>query len=160
MEKHGIGTDASISVHINNICERRYVTIESGRTLVPTNLGIVMIHGYQKIECVSENEGNVDSNSLHARFSTAQPSALKLFRFLALICSVDLCLPTMRAAVEQQLDLIAQGQAEFGDVLLHFIDLFRRKFVYFEQNVNQMDGLFEVMISILFHVGWQCNAGC
>ncbi len=50
MEKHGIGTDASISVHINTICERRYVTIEGGRTLVPTNLGVAMVHGYQKIE--------------------------------------------------------------------------------------------------------------
>ena len=50
MERHSIGTDASIAVHINNICERNYVKIHAGRRVVPTELGITLVRGYQLID--------------------------------------------------------------------------------------------------------------
>jgi DNA topoisomerase IA len=50
MERHGIGTDASIPVHINNICERGYVSIQAGRRVVPTELGVTLVRGYQLID--------------------------------------------------------------------------------------------------------------
>ena len=116
MEKHGVGTDASIPVHINNICTRNYVTIESGRRLVPTNLGIVLVHGYLKID-------------------------------------PDLVKPTMRSAVEKQLDLIAQGKADFHSVLSHTLEVFKLKFLYFVTNITGMDQLFEVSFSTLANSG-------
>merc|ERR1712151_238588 len=50
MEKHGIGTDASMATHIENICKRNYVTLSEGRRLIPTKLGIGLVHGYQLVD--------------------------------------------------------------------------------------------------------------
>lgn len=50
MEKNGIGTDASISTHIENIQKRSYVTLETGRRLVPSKLGLVLAQGYHRID--------------------------------------------------------------------------------------------------------------
>jgi DNA topoisomerase-3 len=50
MEKNGIGTDASISTHIENVQKRNYVALESGRRLVPSKLGIVLAQGYHQID--------------------------------------------------------------------------------------------------------------
>jgi DNA topoisomerase-3 len=50
MEKNGIGTDASIATHIENICKRNYVELVTGRKLVPTKLGLVLAQGYHLID--------------------------------------------------------------------------------------------------------------
>jgi DNA topoisomerase-3 len=50
MEKFGIGTDASIATHIENIQKRNYVRLETGRRLVPNKLGLVLVQGYHQID--------------------------------------------------------------------------------------------------------------
>lgn len=50
MERHGIGTDASIPTHIENILKRNYVRLESGRRLLPNKLGLVLVNGYHQID--------------------------------------------------------------------------------------------------------------
>ncbi|KAL3095009.1 hypothetical protein niasHS_006360 [Heterodera schachtii] len=106
MEQYGIGTDASIPVHINNICVRNYVKVEpTRRRLMPTTLGIALVHGYQRVD-------------------------------------PDLILPTMRANVERQLDLIAKGKADYQTIKNQTLEIFRQKFLNFVQNINLVDALF------------------
>ncbi len=51
MEKHGIGTDASMAQHIANICEREYVSVNMvNRRMMPTDLGRAMIHAFRAID--------------------------------------------------------------------------------------------------------------
>lgn len=94
MEKHGIGTDASMATHINNICERNYVKLAEGRRLIPTQLGIALVHGYQMVD----NE---------------------------------LVIPKVRANMEYNCTLVAEGKAEILPVVQHCLRLFREKFIYY-----------------------------
>ena len=50
MEKNHIGTDASMSVHIDNIVRRGYVKVDDERRLKPTKLGIALIEALETVE--------------------------------------------------------------------------------------------------------------
>lgn len=50
MEKHGIGTDASIPAHIGTIESRRYVRVVGQRRFEPTPLGLALIDGINSID--------------------------------------------------------------------------------------------------------------
>ena len=73
---------------------------------------------------------------------------------------MDLVKPTMRAAVEEQLNLIAHGKADFNAVLGHTIDTFTAKFKYFVEHVQAMDELFEVSFSPLASSGRPISRYC
>uniref|UniRef100_A0A914CBZ5 DNA topoisomerase n=1 Tax=Acrobeloides nanus TaxID=290746 RepID=A0A914CBZ5_9BILA len=65
----------------------------------------------------------------------------------------ELVEPTMRSEVEAQLTLIAKGVAEYKTVTNHALENFRRKFVYFVQNVGLVDSLFEDSFTPLADTG-------
>ena len=50
MEKNHIGTDASMSDHISNICRRGYVDVDQNRHLKPTKLGKALIEALESID--------------------------------------------------------------------------------------------------------------
>jgi DNA topoisomerase-3 len=88
MEKHGIGTDASIPTHIENVQKRNYVTLESGRRLVPSKLGLVLVQGYHQIDSSLvlpqvrsdiENQCNKIAKGLASKDAVVR-NALALFR--------------------------------------------------------------------------------
>jgi DNA topoisomerase-3 len=51
MDVLGIGTDASIATHIQNVIDRGFVRVGGQkRDMIPTELGIILIHGYEQID--------------------------------------------------------------------------------------------------------------
>ena len=49
MERHGIGTDATVAEHIQKQLDRRYATKDGNLTFSPTSLGEGLVSGYRKM---------------------------------------------------------------------------------------------------------------
>ena len=69
MEKNHIGTDASMSIHIENIVKRGYVQVDKeNRRLIPTNLGRALIEALEKVEPDGENESFFANDIIFIKF--------------------------------------------------------------------------------------------
>ena len=145
MERHGIGTDASIATHINNIVERNYVHIGDGRTLIPNPLGTFLL---------------LPLIHLPTHSSTHPPTYLPTYPSKGIVLvhgylriDPDLVLPKVRAQIESQCTLIAKGQADMSSVVDHSLKNFEAKFRYFSAHIDLMDSLFEATFSPLVSEG-------
>ena len=213
MEKHGIGTDASIAVHINNICapfsrcaailtllalsfrftgcdvsillftcmagtQTREIMWGSRQAArwsplswaslwcegtssltqssashrcalnVPMNIATSLISyrsmGYDSA-CMLAEHGSMQSllEDMQSRSKSHAGRAAKM------VC----CVGQVRAHVERQIGLIAEGKAEKEAVVLHTLDQFAQKFRHFVTKIARMDALFEASFSPLASSG-------
>jgi len=113
MERNGIGTDASIATHIENICKRNYVELVTGRKLVPSKLGLVLAQGYHLIDSSLvlpqvradiENECNKVAKGLAAKDAVLKKSieifSSKFAKFVEEINKMDVLFSSSFAKIE------------------------------------------------------------
>eukprot|EP00189_Rhodosorus_marinus_P007292 CAMPEP_0184752286 /NCGR_PEP_ID=MMETSP0315-20130426/43496_1 /TAXON_ID=101924 /ORGANISM="Rhodosorus marinus, Strain UTEX LB 2760" /LENGTH=1224 /DNA_ID=CAMNT_0027231605 /DNA_START=189 /DNA_END=3863 /DNA_ORIENTATION=+ len=136
MDKHGIGTDASMAGHISTIVDRSYVVVcdkegvpipvgrkpgsggrkpAGGRYLVPTTLGLNLIKGILDIDS-------------------------------------KLVLPEIRAMMEKEVSSIAQGELDKAEVMEKNLAWFEDRFENFRENLETMQSrLYEGLIPARVH---------
>eukprot|EP00929_Paragymnodinium_shiwhaense_P029928 TRINITY_DN17058_c0_g2_i2.p1 TRINITY_DN17058_c0_g2~~TRINITY_DN17058_c0_g2_i2.p1 ORF type:complete len:1067 (+),score=237.48 TRINITY_DN17058_c0_g2_i2:142-3342(+) len=143
MDRHGIGTDASMAQHVGNVQKRGYVDLdESTRRMVPSALGLAMAHSYALLdkglvlpsvrarienECGSVAKGEATKETVIAR--TIRIFERKMHNFAMRIDRVPLMLAVAYAkergqiqvagdAAQQGLDLWAEAEAVHQSVTL------------------------------------------
>lgn len=138
MDKHGIGTDASIPQHIKNVQDRHYVDVcgpgEDGQkgAIIP----VKKYFGKNNRGGGQQQQPRPTSRHMVPRgFGMA---FLSSFEYL----DGELCEPTIRSYMEKQITKIATGETDKTDVVSSNLKLFLKKFVDFRQNLPKCDRYF------------------
>jgi len=149
MDKHGIGTDASIAQHVKNVIDRHYAKVcgpgEDGKAgkPVPTEEQLYKMRWKAKKGAGKAGGKGKDSRIEEPKSRHMVPTGLGL----ALIGSYQrldktLCEPQVRANMEQQVARIADGSESQEEVLRHNIELFRGKFHNFASQMDTLEPIF------------------
>lgn len=144
MDKHGIGTDASIPQHMQNIVDRHYCMI-CGPAGEDGEKGIVISKGGKKGGKAKGKGKGKDGKGGGGRPPTRHmvPTYLGL-SFLAAFEALDseLCEPAIRSYMEKQCAQIADGILERSEVTSQNLDLFHKKFLKFREGAPSLDRFF------------------
>lgn len=143
MEHNGIGTDASISTHIENILKRNYVELISGRKLKPSRLGLVLAQGYHLIDdslVLPRIRSDIEDQCVQIAKGLAD--RVRFIYFFGLYCQFKFTV-----------QLILLFYILKDAVVKKAIEIFSSKFRNFCENINKMDVLFSSSFAQLQDVG-------
>jgi DNA topoisomerase III len=136
MDRHGIGTDASMAQDVSNVQKRSYVVLdESTRRMAPSALGLALAHGYALVdfslllpsvrarienECSRVAQGLVGKDAVIRR--TIRIFKKKMYNFASRIDRLPLMLAVAfaqeRGGGQVAGDALANSKAEaYGDLL-------------------------------------------
>lgn len=108
MDRHGIGTDATIAEHIAKIIEREYVMIQPEgqiKYLVPSTLGMGLVEGYNSIELQDEK---------------------------------SLCKPMLRRETEERMGLICEGLRTKQDTVRESLEQYHAVFTNVQGHMQKL----------------------
>eukprot|EP00667_Euglena_gracilis_P002024 EG_transcript_2024 len=142
MDRNGIGTDASIPTHIQNIGERRYITIPGDPKFDEGAARELRKRFALKRQGVAEAElprGAGEGGRVRRMVPT--PLGISLIHGMEAI-DPSLVHPDVRAEIEREVALIAEGVNDKASVVGRNLQVFRERFAQFRANIQLMHPLF------------------
>jgi len=144
MDQNGIGTDASIPQHMQNVVDRHYVMIcgpgedgQKGEVISKGGKG----KGRGKSKGKGKGKGKSPGERPASRHMVPTPMGLSILAAYEELDS-QLCRPPIRAFMEKQVAQIADGMLDRQDVTGQNLDLFHSKFLSFRERIGLLERFF------------------